>query len=142
MAASLLPNAQEGAAAHPRPQHRRPLARPVARQGTAERPKRPNAAPKPTGFRGPPAREANGKAEKSGTLTGTAAETARRRLLVQDLMGAGLSVRMISGATGIPPSSVHRAMMAVAKAEAKKGVAVAEITSELLGRKLSHRRRA
>ena len=57
-------------------------------------------------------------------------------------MGAGLSVRMISGVTGIPPSSVHRAMMAIAKAEAKKGLAVAEITSELLGRKLSHRRRA
>ena len=53
-AGSLLPNAKR-AAAHPRPQHRRPLARPEARQGTAQRPKRPNAAPKPTGFRGPPA---------------------------------------------------------------------------------------
>jgi hypothetical protein len=143
-AARLLPSAttKEEVAAHPRSQHRRPLARPEARQGTAERPKRPNAAPKPTGFRGPPAREANGKAEKSGTLTGTAAETARRRLLVQDLMGAGLSVRMISGATDISRSAVHRAKMAIAKAEAKKELVVAEITSELLGRKLSHRRRA
>ena len=141
-AARLLPNDQEEAAAHPRPQHRRPLARPEARQGTAERPKRPNAAPKPTGFRGPPKRESSGKAAKSGTLTGTAAETARRRLLVQDLMGAGLSVRMISGVTDISRSAVHRAKMAIAKAEAKKELAVAEITSELLGRKLSHRRRA
>jgi hypothetical protein len=106
-AARLLPSAttKEEAAAHPRPQHRRPLARPEARQGTAERPKRPNAAaPKPTGFRGPPKRESSGKAAKSGTLTGTAAETARRRLLVQDLMGAGLSVRMISGVTDISRS--------------------------------------
>ena len=34
-------------------------------------------------------------------------------------------------------SAVHRAKMAIAKAEAKKELAVAEITSELLGRKLS-----
>ena len=51
-------------------------------------------------------------------------ETARRRLIVEDLMKAGLSVRMISGATDIPRSSVHRAMRAVARAEAKKEVAV------------------
>ena len=38
-------------------------------------------------------------------------------------MGAGLSVRMIAGVTDIPPSSVHRAMMAIAKAEAKKELA-------------------
>ena len=48
---------------------------------------------------------------------------------------------MISGVTDIPPSSVHRATVAIVKAEAKKELAVAEITSELLGRKLSHRRR-
>jgi hypothetical protein len=83
---SILPSAQEGAAAHP---HMRPSPRPEATQGTAERRKGPNAAPKPTGFRGPPARESSGKAAKSGTLTETAAETARRRLLVQDLMGVG-----------------------------------------------------
>ena len=141
-AGSLLSSGTAKRRAQPRHQHRRPSPRPEVTQGTAERPRRPNAAPKPTGFRGPPAREANGKAEKSGTLTGTAAETARRRLLVQDLMGAGLSVRMISGVTDIPPSSVHRATMAIVKAEAKKELAVAEITSELLGRKLSHRRRA
>jgi hypothetical protein len=138
----LNAKANEEAPARPRPQHRRPPPRPEARQGTPERRERLNAPPKPTGFRGPPARESNGKAAKSGTLTGTAAETARRRLLVQDLMGAGLSVRMISGVTDIPPSSVHRATMAIVKAEAKKELAVAEITSELLGRKLSHRRRA
>jgi hypothetical protein len=86
-------------------------------------------------------RENSRKAGKSGTLTGTAAETARRRLLVQDLMGAGLSVRMISGVTDISRSAVHRAKMAIAKAEAKKKLAVTEITSELLGHKLFHRRR-
>ena len=48
------PNAKEEAAAHP---HRRPLARQEARQGAPERPKRLNAPPKPTGFRGPPALE-------------------------------------------------------------------------------------
>ena len=62
-AGSLLPNARREAAAHP---HRRPPARPEARQGT------PNASSKPSGFQGPPARERNGKAEKNGTLTGTA----------------------------------------------------------------------
>ena len=77
-AARLLPSAttKEEVAAHPRSQHRRPLVRPEATQGTAEQRKGPNAAPKRTGFRGPPARESSGKAAKSGTLTGTAAETA------------------------------------------------------------------
>ena len=56
-----------------------------------ERRKGPNAAPKRTGFRRATGRESSGKAAKSG-IAGTAAETARRRLLVQDLMGAGLSV--------------------------------------------------
>jgi DNA invertase Pin-like site-specific DNA recombinase len=57
--------------------------------------------------------------------TGTRAETARRRMTVEDLMKAGLSIRTISAGTGIPRSSVHRAMRAVARAEAKKQVAIA-----------------
>ena len=65
-------------------------------------------------------------------------ETARRRLIVEDLMKAGLSVRMISSVTDIPRSSVHRAMRAIARAEAKKQVAIAEIASELLGERLAH----
>jgi orotate phosphoribosyltransferase len=78
---------------------------------------------------------------KAGTFAGTRNETARRRLIVEDLMKAGLSIRMISEVTDIPRSSVHRAMGAVARAEAKKQLAIAEITAELLGKKLSHRRR-
>ena len=78
---------------------------------------------------------------KSGTLPGTRNETARRRLIVEDLMKAGLSIRMISEVTDIPRSSVHRAMRAVARAEAKKEVAIAEIAAKLLGKKLSHRGR-
>jgi hypothetical protein len=81
-------------------------------------------------------------ASKAGTLSGTAAETARRRLVVEDVMKAGLSVRMIAGATGIPRSSVHRAMGAVARAEARKEIAVAELTKKLLGKKLARRKRA
>ena len=60
-------------------------------------------------------------------------------MVVEDLMGAGLSVRTISAGTGIPRSSVHRAMRAVARAEAKKEVAIAEITKALLGKKLRSR---
>ena len=56
-------------------------------------------------------------------------------------MKAGLSVRMISSVTDIPRSSVHRAMRAIARAEAKKEVAIAEIASELLGERLPHSRR-
>jgi hypothetical protein len=68
MAARLLPSAttKEQAAAHPRPEHRRPLARPEARQGTAERPNRLNAE-KPSGFRGPPARESISATATSST---------------------------------------------------------------------------
>ncbi len=73
---------------------------------------------------------------KTGTRRGTRAETARRRMVVEDLRNAGLSDRMISSATGIPVDSVHRAMRAVARAEAKKDVAVAEITKEILGYRL------
>ena len=69
---------------------------------------------------------------KTGTGPGMrAAETARRRMVVEDLRKAGLSVRMISSGTGIPVGSVHRAMRAIARAEAKKEVAVAEITKEI-----------
>jgi hypothetical protein len=78
-------------------------------------------------------------AEKPGTLPGTLVETARRRMVVEDLMGAGLSVRTISAGTGIPRSSVHRAMRAIARAEAKKEVAIAEIAKALLGKKLRSR---
>ena len=56
-------------------------------------------------------------------------------------MKAGLSIRMISEVTDIPRSSVHRAMGAVARAEAKKQVAIVEIAAKLLGKKLSHRGR-
>jgi hypothetical protein len=80
-------------------------------------------------------------AQKTGTPTRTTIETARRRLIVDDCMKGGLSVRMIADVTDIPRSSVHRAMRAIARAEAKKEVAIAEITAELLGKKLSHRRR-
>jgi hypothetical protein len=78
-------------------------------------------------------------AEKPGTLPGTLAESTRRRMVVEDLMGAGLSVRTISAGTGIPRSSVHRAMRAIARAEAKKVVAIAEIAKALLGKKLRSR---
>ena len=57
-------------------------------------------------------------------------------MVVEDLRKAGLSVRMISSGTGIPVGSVHRAMRAIARAEAKKEVAIAEITKEILGYRL------
>ena len=78
---------------------------------------------------------------KTGTGPGTRAETARRRLVVEDLMKGGLSVRMMSVAANIPPTSVHRAVRALARADAKKEVAVAEIVNELLARGLAPRRR-
>jgi hypothetical protein len=53
-----------------------------------------------------------------------------------DLRKAGLSVRTISSGTGIPVGSVHRAMRAIARAEAKKEVAIAEIAKELLGKRV------
>ena len=81
------------------------------------------------------------KGEKSGTRIGMVDETARRRLIVEDLMKAGLSVRMISSVTDIPRSSVHRAMRAIVRAEAKKEVAIAEIAAELLGERPPHGRR-
>jgi hypothetical protein len=88
--------------------------------------------------RGQPSR---GRPAKAGTPAGTRNETARRRLIVEDLIKAGLSIRMMAEVTRIPRSSVHRALRAVARAEAKKQVAIGEITAELLGKKLSHRRR-
>jgi hypothetical protein len=76
--------------------------------------------------------------QKSGTLPGTLAETVRRRMVVEDLMELGLSVRAMSAGTGIPRSAVHRAMRAMAKAKAKREVAVVEIMDRLLGKRLDH----
>jgi hypothetical protein len=76
---------------------------------------------------------------KPGTRPGTRAETARRRMVVEELMRAGLSVRTISIATDIPPTSVHRAMRAVARAEAKQEIPVLKIMDLFLG-KAFHRR--
>jgi hypothetical protein len=77
---------------------------------------------------------------KSGTRLGT--ETARRRLVVDDFRGAGLTIRQIADVTGIPRSAVHRAMRAGVRAEAKKQIAIAVLAEELLGKKLHRRRRA
>jgi hypothetical protein len=77
---------------------------------------------------------------KSGTRPGT--ETARRRLVVDDFRGAGLTVRQIADVTGIPRSAVHRAMRAGVRAEAKKQIAIAVLAEELLGKKLHRGRRA
>jgi flavin-binding protein dodecin len=73
-------------------------------------------------------------AEKAGTRPGTRAETIRRRYEVAQLLHLGLSVRTISLATGIPPTSVHRAKRAIARAEAKQELAVLEIMDELIGK--------
>jgi hypothetical protein len=55
-----------------------------------------------------------------GTLPGTLAETVRRRFAVADLTKLGLSVRAISAGTGIPRSSVHRAMRAIARGRKRR----------------------
>ena len=73
--------------------------------------------------------------EKPGTRPGTRAETARRRLVVADLRRAGLSVRTIAAGTGIPVGSVHRAICAIARAQAKQEVAIIEITAKLLNKR-------
>ena len=78
-------------------------------------------------------------AKNPGTRPGTRAETARRRMVVDDLMKAGLSVRAISAGTGIPRSSVHRAITAIVRAQAKQEVAIAEMAKEFLGKRLSRR---
>ena len=75
--------------------------------------------------------------EKPGTRPGTRGETARRRIIFEDLMKAGLSVRAISTGTEIPRSSVHRAMRAVVRAEAKREASVMEVVAQLLGKKLA-----
>jgi hypothetical protein len=75
-------------------------------------------------------------AEKAGTRPGTRAETIRRRYEVAQLLHLGLSVRAISMATGIPPTSVHRAKRAIARAEAKQELAVLEIMDKLIGEAL------
>jgi hypothetical protein len=49
-------------------------------------------------------------------------------------MHLGLSVRAISVATGIPPTSVHRAKRAIARAEAKQELAVLKIMDKLLNK--------
>ena len=72
--------------------------------------------------------------EKPGTRPGTRAETIRRRYEVAQLLHLGLSVRTISMATGIPPTSVHRAKRAIARAEAKQELAVLEIMDKLIGK--------
>jgi hypothetical protein len=86
-------------------------------------------------------RNGAGPPQETGTSAGTRNETARRRLIVEELTRAGLSIRMISEVTDIPRSSVHRAMCAVARAEARKQVAITEIAARLLGKKLSHQGR-
>jgi hypothetical protein len=73
--------------------------------------------------------------EKPGTrpgTTGTLAETIRRRYEVAQLLHLGLSVRAISMATGIPPTSVYRAKRAIARAEAKQELVVLEIMDKLI----------
>ena len=81
-------------------------------------------------------------AKKPGTRPGTRTETVRRRYEVAQLMKLGLSVRTISMGTGIPPTSVHRAMRAVARAEAKQEVAVLEIIDKLLEKTVRRRAKA
>ena len=76
-------------------------------------------------------------AEKAGTHTGTLAAILRRRMVVEDLRGLGLSIRGIAAATGIPRSSVHRAVRAMARARAKQEADTIEIMKKLLGKKLS-----
>jgi hypothetical protein len=70
-------------------------------------------------------------AKKPGTRPGTLTETIRRRFEVAELLHLGLSVRAMSMATGIPPTSVHRAKRAIARAEAKQELAVLKIIDRL-----------
>ena len=58
-------------------------------------------------------------------------------MVVEDLRGLGLSIRGIAAATGIPRSSVHRAVRAMARARAKQEADTIEIMKKLLGKKLS-----
>ena len=96
----------------------------------------PQTAPKPERISAPePERVPNN--EKAGTHTGTLANVLRRRMVVEDLRGLGLSIRGIAAATGIPRSSVHRAVRAMARARAKQEADTIEIMRELLGKRLS-----
>jgi hypothetical protein len=76
-------------------------------------------------------------AENAGTRAGTLADVLRRRMVVEDLRGLGLSIRGIAAATGIPRSSVHRAVRAMARARAKQEADTIEIMRKLLGKRLS-----
>jgi hypothetical protein len=76
-------------------------------------------------------------AENAGTHPGTLADILRRRMAVEDLRGLGLSIRGIAAATGIPRSSVHRAVRAMARARAKQEADTIEIMRKLLGKRLS-----
>ena len=58
-------------------------------------------------------------------------------MFVEDLRGLGLSIRGIAAATGIPRSSVHRAVRAMARAQAKREADTIEIMKKLLGKRLS-----
>ena len=51
-------------------------------------------------------------------------------------MKAGLSIRNIATGTGIPVTSVHRAMRAIARAQAKQEVAVLGIMEGMLDKGL------
>jgi hypothetical protein len=75
-------------------------------------------------------------AQNVGTGTGTLADILRRRMVVEDLRGLGLSIRGIAAATGIPRSSVHRAVRAMARARAKQEADTIEIMRKLLGKRL------
>ena len=96
----------------------------------------PQTAPKPERVSAPePERVPN--TEKAGTHTGTLADILRRRMVVEDLRGLGLSIRGIAAATGIPRSSVHRAVRAMARVQAKQEADTIEIMKKLLGKRLS-----
>ena len=76
---------------------------------TAPKPERARAAePKRERARAAEPKRGQGT-EKAGTRTGTLADILRRRMVVEDLRGLGLSIRGVAAATGIPRSSVHRA---------------------------------
>jgi hypothetical protein len=93
----------------------------------------PRTVPRPDASTAEPERAVT--TEKTGTRPGTLAETVRRRIVVDDLMKLGLSVRAIAAGTGIPRSSVHRAMRAGARAEARREAAVLQLVTKLLGKK-------
>jgi hypothetical protein len=109
------------------------------RPAHARRPTRPSAAPGSAGEHSAHVGAQNG-GTLGGTRPGTRAETARRRIVVEDLNRAGLSIRTIAAGTGIPRSAVHRAVRAIAKAQAKREIAVVRIAEGLLAKGLRGRR--